>query len=103
MENKRGPYKSRCFADGHIIGNHTFGHVDLTKLDAQQVDQEIEKCALIIHDIIGKTPRLVRPPFGFHNPDVDNVVYSKGKIIVLWSLDTEDWTALPPVGLTAAI
>jgi peptidoglycan/xylan/chitin deacetylase (PgdA/CDA1 family) len=84
----------RINAEGHIVGDHTFDHADLTKLDAKQVDEEIEKCALIIHDTIGKTPRLVRPPFGFHNSTVDNVVYSKGKIIVLWSLDTEDWTGL---------
>jgi len=90
-------------ADNHIIGDHTFDHTDLTKLDTQQVDQEIEKCALIIHDIIGKTPRLVRPPFGFHNPTVDNIVYSKGKIIVLWSLDTEDWTGLDANTIKARI
>ena len=88
----------RINADGHVIGDHTFDHVDLTKLDAQQVDQEIEKCAELVHEIIGKTPNLVRPPYGFHNETVDNVVYSKGRIIVLWSLDTKDWT-----GLDAAI
>ncbi len=82
----------RINAEGHVIGDHTFDHVDLTKLDARQVDQEIETCASIIQENIGKTPRLVRPPFGFHNAAVDTVVYSKGRIIVLWSLDTEDWT-----------
>lgn len=84
----------RINAEGHVIGDHTFDHVDLTKLDAPQVDQEIEKCAFVIHEIVGKIPRLVRPPFGFHNATVDDVVYSKDRIIVLWSLDTEDWTGL---------
>lgn len=90
-------------AEGHVIGDHTFDHVDLTKLDTQRVDQEIEKCALEIHEIIGKTPKLVRPPFGFHNEVVDNVVYSKGRIIVLWSLDTEDWTGLDAETIKARI
>ena len=90
-------------AEGHVIGDHTFDHVDLTKLDTQRVDQEIEKCALEIHEIIGKTPKLVRPPFGFHNEVVDNVVYSKDRIIVLWSLDTEDWTGLDAETIKARI
>ncbi len=71
----------RINAEGHVIGNHTFDHGDLTKLDTHQVAQEIEKCALIIHGIIGKTPRLVRPPFGFHNATVDNAVYLKVKLL----------------------
>lgn len=84
----------RIYAEGHVIGNHTFDHTNLTKIDAQQVDQEIEKCASTINEIVGKTPRLVRPPFGFHNEPVDNIVYSKNRIIILWSLDTEDWKGL---------
>ncbi|MBP2658252.1 MAG: polysaccharide deacetylase [Firmicutes bacterium] len=84
----------RINSEGHVIGDHTFDHVDLRKLDAQEADKEIEKCAILIHEIIGKTPSLVRPPFGFHNATVDNVIYSKNEIIILWSLDTEDWTGL---------
>jgi peptidoglycan-N-acetylglucosamine deacetylase len=93
----------RIYADGHVIGDHTLDHVDLTKLDAQQVDQEIEQCSFIIHEIIGKTPRLVRPPFGFHNATVDNTIYSKDRIIVLWSLDTEDWTGLDAATVKARV
>ena len=93
----------RINADGHIIGDHTFDHVDLTKLDAQQVDDEIEKCALVIHEIIGKTPNLVRPPYGFHNETVDNAVYAKNRIIVLWSLDTKDWTGIDATAVKASV
>lgn len=80
--------------EGHIIADHTYNHTDLKKLDEQQVNQEIEKCASTIREIIGKTPRFVRPPFGFHNETADNAIYSKGRIIVLWSIDTKDWTGL---------
>ncbi len=90
-------------SEGHIVGDHTLDHVDLTKLGAQQVDNEIESCASIIHETIGKTPKFVRPPFGFHNPVVDNAIYSKNRIIVLWSLDTEDWTGLDAAAVKARI
>lgn len=81
-------------AEGHIIGNHTLDHVDLTKLDAPGVTKEITECAAIINKIIGKTPKLVRPPYGFHNDIVDNVIYSRHNMIILWSLDTDDWQGL---------
>lgn len=93
----------RIFAEGHVIGNHTFDHADLTKLDAQQVYQEIENGALEIHKVIGKTPQFVRPPFGFHNKTVDDIVYSKNRIIVLWSLDTEDWTGVDTATIKSRI
>jgi len=93
----------RISDEGHIVANHTYEHDKLTKLDAKQVDQEIEKCSLLIHETIGKTPRFIRPPYGFHNETVDNVVYSSGKIIVLWSIDTEDWTGLDAAEVKAKV
>lgn len=81
----------RIAAEGHIVGNHTYDHADLTKLRPEVVAQEIDKCADVVSELTGKRPRLVRPPYGFHNPTVDNVIYSKGDVIVLWSADPEDW------------
>ncbi|MDR3561627.1 MAG: polysaccharide deacetylase family protein [Negativicutes bacterium] len=84
----------RIAAEGHVIGNHTYDHADLTKLRPEIVSQEIDKCSDVVEKIIGHRPRLVRPPFGFHNPAADEVIYSKNDIIVLWSVDPEDWKGL---------
>lgn len=81
----------RIADEGHVIGNHTYDHADLTKLRPEVVAQEIDKCSDVIGNITGSRPRLVRPPFGFHNPAVDNVIYAKGDVIILWSTDPEDW------------
>ena len=78
-------------AEGHVIGNHTLDHTSLITLDKQAIAKELEECSSIIHTITGKTPKLVRPPFGFHNENVDSVVYSKNQFIILWSVDTDDW------------
>lgn len=78
-------------AEGHVIGNHTLDHTSLITLDKQGVAKELEECSSIIHSITGKTPKLVRPPFGFHNENVDSVIYSKNQFIILWSVDTDDW------------
>jgi peptidoglycan/xylan/chitin deacetylase (PgdA/CDA1 family) len=84
----------KIVAEGHVIGNHTFNHRNLLKLDKQEVMTEIEDSATTIHRIIGKTPKLVRPPFGFHNKNVDAVISERKEIIILWSIDTEDWKGL---------
>lgn len=81
----------KIYEDGHVIGNHTFHHINLVKANTEEVQQEIETSALAIQKVIGKRPRLVRPPFGFHNANVDAVIYAKNQVIILWSLDTEDW------------
>lgn len=84
----------RIVEEGHVIGNHTYNHSNLVKLDTQAVTNEIEGGAATINRIIGKTPKLVRPPFGFHDEKVDAVIGGAKEIIILWSLDTEDWKGL---------
>lgn len=94
---------TRMDNEGHIIGSHTFTHANLTKLDQTHIEEEIDKCTQVVRQIIGKTPRLIRPPFGFHNEAVDQVVYGKGDFIILWSLDTHDWQGLDTETIKARI
>lgn len=93
----------RIDAEGHIVGDHTYNHVDLTRVTTEQAAAELDKCATTIQKIIGRTPRLVRPPFGFHNQAVDDLIYLRQRVIVLWSLDTEDWTGVDAAAVRARV
>ncbi|MBP2645827.1 MAG: polysaccharide deacetylase [Firmicutes bacterium] len=84
----------RMVAEGHSIGNHTFDHADLTKMSPQEAEYEIDRCIQAVSRNTGKKPRLVRPPFGFHNTEVDNMIYAKNGLVILWSLDTQDWMGM---------
>jgi len=82
----------RARDEGHLIGNHTYSHPDLTKLTADQVRDEIKKT----HDLIAEFEpdhRLCRPPYGAHNATVDNVLREMDYHVVLWTVDPEDWKA----------
>jgi peptidoglycan/xylan/chitin deacetylase (PgdA/CDA1 family) len=82
----------RARDEGHLIGNHTYSHPDLTKLSVDQVRDEIKKT----HDLIGEFEpqhRLCRPPYGAHNPTVDKVLREMDYHVVLWTVDPEDWKA----------
>ena len=53
--------------DGQQIGNHTFDHVKLTGLSADEIRSELNQTDNALTDITGQTSFLVRPPFGARN------------------------------------
>lgn len=74
--------------DGHLIGNHTWDHVQLDKVPAQQARLEIEKTNNRIYEITGIYPSYVRPPFGAWIKDME---LSVAMLPVFWDVDTLDW------------
>jgi|HubBroStandDraft_6_1064221.scaffolds.fasta_scaffold1209944_1 peptidoglycan/xylan/chitin deacetylase (PgdA/CDA1 family) len=91
MENAQGrAIVDRMAAEGHQIGNHTYSHLDLTRLDAARIEQEIKKT----EDLIGSRDngnKVFRAPFGFHNAVVDRAAAALGYKSVLWDLCAWDW------------
>lgn len=73
---------------GCEIGNHTWTHTDMTKLDQWQINNEIEQCRAKLQEITGLTSFLVRPPYLSVNDTVKNTVNVP---MVTCSLDTKDW------------
>jgi peptidoglycan/xylan/chitin deacetylase (PgdA/CDA1 family) len=71
---------------GHEVGNHTWGHPNLTTLSAEQVRREIERT----DDVIGGSTYF-RPPGGNYNSMVAAQVGALGKQLILWNVDTRDW------------
>ena len=45
---------SREAEEGHIIGNHTYSHVDLTKMSQEMTECELGKTNTAIEEITGK-------------------------------------------------
>ncbi len=74
--------------DGHLIGNHTFHHVQLTKLSDEQAKQEVVSTSNAIFKITGIYTAFIRPPFGEWKKGLD---YNVTMIPVLWTLDSRDW------------
>ena len=50
--------------DGHLIGNHTYHHVQLTKIKEEEALKELEETNRLIEKITGNPVEYVRPPFG---------------------------------------
>ncbi|MCX7781589.1 MAG: polysaccharide deacetylase family protein [Negativicutes bacterium] len=82
----------RIVAEGHQLGNHTYSHIDLLKAEPAEVSREVEKAGRVIAAITGEAPQIVRPPHGFRDPVVLDVMKERGLKVVEWSVASRDWT-----------
>lgn len=73
---------------GCEIGNHTYGHNNLNRLSALQVQSVLAGTNQAVKNQDGPDIRIMRPPGGNYNP---NVCQAAGMPVVLWSVDTLDW------------
>ncbi|MDW8028446.1 MAG: polysaccharide deacetylase family protein [Armatimonadota bacterium] len=78
-------------ADGHSVGNHTYHHVNLTRIPKEYIATEIKACGEVLRSITGKAPRLFRPPGGDYDKQVAEVAEALGYTIVLWSINPGDY------------
>lgn len=76
-------------ADGHLIGNHTYSHIDFLKSGKSKIRDELDKTDEIIEEITGEKTVFYRPPYGHYLGATLNCV--DNKIAVLWSRDPADW------------
>lgn len=75
--------------EGHIVGNHTYSHVDIARLSKTEAIEEIEKTNQIVKEISGTTIEYIRPPFGDVNRELAEEMCL---MTVMWSVDPLDWT-----------
>ena len=76
---------------GHEIGNHTYTHSYISKIEKDALKEEIQKTEDILQSITGKRPRVFRPPGGIYDEASLAVLEEMGYRNILWSLDTRDW------------
>ncbi|KAI8921486.1 hypothetical protein BC831DRAFT_515252 [Entophlyctis helioformis] len=69
---------------------HSWSHPALTTRTNDQVLAEILFNAQIIKEVIGVTPRFVRPPYGDIDERVRTILRNMGMTIAMWSFDTND-------------
>lgn len=74
--------------NGNQIGNHSYSHKQLTKLNEAGIKQELNKASDIIKKFTQKKPTIMRPTYGSVNNKVKS---SSGTPLILWSIDTQDW------------
>lgn len=77
---------------GHEVGNHTYDHVYLKGIDSTEIDKQISDAESVIADVCDYTPKLLRPPGGLYDEKLPAEAEQMGYTIILWSIDTRDWS-----------
>lgn len=78
----------RMQAEEHLLGNHTYNHVQLNKIPETTARQEILKTNNEIYEATGKYPEYMRPPYGAWKKNMELYVEM---LPVFWDIDTLDW------------
>ncbi|MFD7786444.1 polysaccharide deacetylase family protein [Streptomyces nojiriensis] len=91
-------YFTRLTEEGRVtVENHTVNHPDLTTLDAAGKDAEVCGAGERLQEAFGRTPRLLRPPYGAVNDDVRLAAKACGvKALITWTHDFTTWGETPP-------
>lgn len=78
----------RMYDEGHLIGNHTYSHIQLTEANREQFKDELIQTNEILHDITGDEIQYVRPPYGSWDKKFETDL---NMFPVLWNVDPLDW------------
>lgn len=84
----------RMVEEGHMIGNHSYSHANLPKLNDADFRDQITRTDQIISQYTGYTPNIVRPPYGNISEGQIQWLASQHKKIVNWNVDSLDWKGL---------
>ena len=80
----------RMFNEGHLIGNHTYSHIQLTKGNRDKFKDELIKTNEILKEITGEEVQYVRPPYGSWDKSFEKEL---NMFPVLWTVDPLDWSS----------
>lgn len=91
--NKNPELVKRMCDEGHLVGNHTFNHPDMSKIiNREKFVQELQSLEELYKQITGKEmPKLYRPPQGKYSESNLKMAKELGYKTVFWSLAYVDW------------
>ena len=82
----------RIMAAGHLIGNHSWSHPDLSRTPSSTIREELERTSKVLEQLTGAPVRYFRPPYGARRPSVFRIARELGLRPVLWNAMTSDWS-----------
>ena len=83
----------RMVEEGHIVGNHTMHHYDMSKLSQKETfSRELTDLEALFRQTTGKElPKFYRPPQGVYSQENLKMAKELGYKTVFWSLAYVDW------------
>lgn len=93
----------RIVQDGHVVGNHSFSHPHLTRLDPAEWRNQIVRAQEAIRSAVGYAPTLFRPPYGDIDGSIDRYLEYRGYTRVQWTYIADEFRGRAPELLVRGI
>ena len=90
---KNGDLVRRMVEEGHIVGNHTMHHYDMSKISERSAfEKELTDLEALFQETTGREmPKYYRPPQGIYSQENLQTAKELGYKTVFWSLAYVDW------------
>jgi len=78
--------------NGHIVGNHSWSHKNITNLSREELTQELKKVEQKYNELTNQEMiKFFRPPAGDFDKQSLNIVKELGYTTFFWSIAFKDW------------
>ncbi len=86
----------RVADEGNEIGNHSYSHKMLTKVDRATMIYQVDHATEVIYQATNVYPTVFRPPYRAYNDELLEYVNDAGMTLALWDVDPKDWDTSSP-------
>lgn len=90
----------RMSEEGHLIGNHTYSHMQLNQRNSEAFKEELIRTSRLIEELTGQEVQYVRPPYGTWNKNFEKEL---NMFPVLWTIDPLDWSSSNVSGIVRKV
>lgn len=98
------PEETKAIAEsGCEIGNHSNNHLQMSKLSADKIREELAYVNDAVYKLTGKKPTYFRPPFGDYDNELIETAENMGLQTIQWSVDSLDWKGLSATEITSRV
>lgn len=90
----------RMQKEGHLVGNHTYSHIQLGKSNREAFKAELVKTSEVLSELTGDEVQYVRPPYGSWDKGFETELMM---FPVLWTVDPMDWCSDDVAGIVREV
>ncbi len=83
----------RMVKEGHLVGNHTVNHLNLSTLSQSKIKSELDGVSKAYENVTGKKmAKIMRPPSGNYSESSLSILNKLGYETIFWSINLpNDW------------
>ena len=82
---------NKLYRSGFEIGIHSYNHDDYTKMSADEIVKDMEKCDNAVMRATGCRPVIARVPSGAYDNNAVHTIEKSGRGCIQWSVDGLDY------------